>query len=296
MKKSLTISIMVSLIYFLLISIFVIGNPAGVQHIEIFFFRTIWVAFLSFTLFMILRTGKISKYRSIFFTIFAFAFILMFITNLLEERGSMALTAEIIANNETPLCPIAIPMLILPALFKNTLIFPTKLIGGPYGGFFPIFFMWLVSLFTIGRGWCSWGCFYGGIDEGFSNIRKKPIIPTKLLSKWLRIIPFGVLTLIVVWSFFSMSPVYCEWLCPLKLVTEYPEINSFVSYIQAIIFITLGVSLLFILPLLTKKRSQCAFSARWAHFNHYWEKLILSASKSTKKNVSTVKSVLLFAL
>ncbi|MBN2281944.1 MAG: 4Fe-4S binding protein [Candidatus Marinimicrobia bacterium] len=208
---------------------------------------------------MILKTGKISKYRSLFFTIFAFSFILMFVTNLLEERGSMALTAEIIANNETPLCPIAIPMLILPAVFKNTLIFPTKLIGGPYGGFFPILFMWLVSLFTLGRGWCSWGCFYGGIDEGFSNIRRKPIIPNKFLSKWLRLVPFIVLTLIVVWSFLAMSPVYCEWLCPLKLVTEYPEINSFRSYLQAIIFISLGVSLLFILPVLTKKRTQCAF-------------------------------------
>ncbi len=208
---------------------------------------------------MMLKTGKISKYRSMFFTIFAFSFILIFVVHLLESRGSMALTQKVINNNETPLCPVAIPMLILPALFKNTLIFPTKLVGGPYGGFFPIFFLWLVSLLALGRGWCSWGCFYGGIDEGFSKISRRKIIPTKKINPKFRFIPFVVLGIIVVWSFLAMSPVYCEWLCPLKLVTEYPEINSFKTYIQAIIFITLGMSLLFILPLLTKKRTHCSF-------------------------------------
>jgi len=57
----------------------------------------------------------------------------------------------------------------------------------------------------------------------------------------------------------AMSPVYCSWLCPLKLVTEYVEINSMKTYLQAIIFITLGMSLLIILPILTKKRTQCTF-------------------------------------
>jgi len=259
MKKSLLTSILISTVYFLLISIFVIANPSGVEHLEIFLFKLIWVVFLTFTVFMILQTGKISKYRSIFFVIFAFAFILVFVGHLLETRGSMALTQEIIDNNETPLCPIAIPMLILPAMFKNTVIFPTTLMGTSFGGFFPILFLWLVSLITLGRGWCSWGCFYGGIDEGFSNITKKPIIPTKIIKQWLRLIPFVVLTVIVIWSFVAMSPVYCSWLCPLKLVTEYVEINSMKTYLQAIIFITLGMSLLIILPILTKKRTQCTF-------------------------------------
>lgn len=258
MKKSTITATILSIIYFLFISIFVIGNPQNTSHLEIFVFRTVWVLFLTYTFFMIIKTGNISKYRSRFFVIFALCFILVFITNLLETRGSMALTQEIIDANETPLCPVAIPMLILPAIFKGQLIFPTKLVGGPYGGFFPILFMWLVSLFTLGRGWCSWGCFYGGIDEGFSQIRKKPVIPNKKIKNGLRFVPFAVLILVVVWAFFSMSPVYCQWLCPLKLVTEYPEINSPTKYLQAIIFITLGVGLLFILPVLTKKRTQCA--------------------------------------
>ncbi len=244
---------------FFLLSTFIIGNPQNVEHLEIFIFRIIWTLFLTFILFMILRTGKISKYRSIFFTIFAFAFILTFITHLLETRGTMALTREVIENNETPLCPVAIPMLILPALFRNTIIFPAKLIGGTYGGFYQIFLLWLVSLITLGHGWCSWGCFYGGIDEGFSSIGKRKIIPTRRIKHWLRYVPFVILTVIIIWSFLAMSPVYCQWLCPLKLVTEYVEITDFKTYLQAIIFITLGMALLFILPVLTKKRTHCAF-------------------------------------
>ena len=65
------------------------------------------------------------------------------------------------------------------------------------------------------------------------------------------------LALSVAWSFVVLEPVYCDWLCPLKLVTEHHEIDNSVAYLQAIIFITLGMGLLFILPLLTKKRTHC---------------------------------------
>ncbi|MBN2008727.1 4Fe-4S binding protein [candidate division KSB1 bacterium] len=206
---------------------------------------------------MIFRTGKVSTYRSMFFIIYAFCFILIFVTNLIEERGSMALTAEIVAERNVPLCPVAIPTLILPAVFKQVLIFPTKLFDGPYGGFYPILFMWLLSVVVLGRGWCSWGCFYGGIDEGFSKLRRTSLFKSiKMNPKW-RYLSFAVLVTIVFWAFLEMEPVYCEWLCPLKLVTEYSEINSLVTYLQAIIFISLGMGLLIILPLLLKKRTHC---------------------------------------
>lgn len=258
MKTSVFTSATMALLLFILLLVFVVGNPAQAS-LQIFIFRGIWALFLTAILFLILRTGHISRYRSLFFVIFAVSFIFIFIANLLETRGSMALTQEMIDNHETPLCPVAIPMLILPALFKNTLIFPTKLYGGPYGGFFPILFLWIVSVLALGRGWCSWGCFYGGIDEGMSKILKQKPVPTHRISPWLRWLPFIILFVIVVWAFMAMSPVYCEWLCPLKLVTEYVEINSPVTYLQAVIFITLGMGLLFILPALTGKRTHCSF-------------------------------------
>lgn len=255
MKKSLFSSIFLSFIMLLFLSTFIVS--LNVPDPPRFIASSVWAFFLVFITFMIFKTGKISKYRAQFFIIYAFSFILTFTTHLIEERGSMALTQDVINANQTPLCPIAIPMLILPALIKHVLIFPAKLIGGPYGGFYPIIFMWLVGLITLGRGWCSWACFYGGIDEGFSKISKKPLISTKKMNPKLRYLPFAVLIVTVIWAFISMKPVYCEWLCPLKLVTEYPEINSLTTYLQAIIFITLGVGLLIILPILTKKRIHC---------------------------------------
>jgi len=256
MKKSIFTSSFLAVIMLLFVSTFVVA--LNVSNPGMFASSSLWAIFLIFTTFMIYRTGKISKYRSVFFIIFAFSFVLVFVGNLLEERGSMALTQEIIQANETPLCPVAIPMLILPAIFKHLLIFPTKLVGGTFGGFYQILLLWLVGLLVLGRGWCSWGCFYGGIDEGFSKIGKKKIISVKKINPKLRMIPFAVLIVITFWAFIEMEPVYCEWLCPLKLVTEYVEINSLVTYLQSIIFITLGMGLLIILPILTGKRTHCS--------------------------------------
>ncbi|MCP4545303.1 MAG: 4Fe-4S binding protein [bacterium] len=207
---------------------------------------------------MILRTGKVSRYRSIFFVIYAVSFVIVFISDLISTRGSMALTQDIIEANQTPLCPVAIPQLILPAIFRGLLIFPTQIVNGHYGGFWAILAMWVVGILVLGRGWCSWGCFYGGIDEGFTKILRRPLIPTGNLPPQLRYLPHAVLFLVVVLSFLALEPIYCSWLCPLKLVTEYPAVDTPGAYLQAVIFITLGMGLLIILPLLTGKRTHCA--------------------------------------
>ncbi|MBN1826635.1 MAG: 4Fe-4S binding protein [Candidatus Eisenbacteria bacterium] len=206
---------------------------------------------------MILRTGRTKPWRGVFFVVYSFSFVFIFIGDLIAERGSMALTPEIIAAHETPLCPVAIPQLILPALLRKLLIFPSQIVSGHYGGFWAIFFLWLVGFLAMGRGWCSWGCFFGGIDEGFSKVLRKPLLGTRRMPGRLRVLPYAVLLIVVVWSFWTLEPKYCSWLCPLKLVTEYPAVDSPVRYLQAIIFITLGMGLLVILPILTKKRTQC---------------------------------------
>lgn len=255
-RKSIAASSLLTIVMFLFLTTFVMAG--NLPHPIRLWASTAWTLFLTAITFLIYRTGRISRYRTIFFVIYAAAFLLSFIANLIEERGSMALTQEIIDANETPLCPVAIPQLILPAALKHTLIFPTGVIsGGRYGGFLPILALWLVAVLALGRGWCSWGCFYGGIDEGFSKILRRPVVPTRRLHPRWRLVPFAILFMIVIWAFLAMEPVYCEWLCPLKLVTEYPEINSLVTYLQAVIFITLGMGLLVILPILTGKRTHC---------------------------------------
>ena len=55
-----------------------------------------------------------------------------------------------------------------------------------------------------------------------------------------------------------MACAYCEWFCPFKLVTEYSPVNSIPSLVAAIIFVGLFVGLVVVLPILTKKRTQCS--------------------------------------
>jgi ferredoxin-type protein NapH len=255
MKKTITTSTIVSFMMLTILSIFIL--TPHLAHPVKSVISAIWMLILVALTFLILKTGKTSRYRSIFFIIFAFSFVLSFVAGLIEERGNMALTQEIVDKKETPLCPVAIPQLILPLLFRQELIFPTKVLGGPYGGFVAIMLLWLVGTLALGRGWCSWGCFFGGIDEGFSKVLRKPLIDSRKINPRILLIPFVVLVVIVAWSFMAMEPKYCEWLCPLKLVTEYVEITSLTAYLQAIVFITLGMGLLVILPILMKKRTQC---------------------------------------
>ena len=60
------------------------------------------------------------------------------------------------------------------------------------------------------------------------------------------------------WSAESLVPQYCNWLCPFKAVTEGEKIVDATTLIKNIIFYTLFVALCIVLPILTKKRIQCA--------------------------------------
>lgn len=254
-RRSWIASSLLALAMLFLLSIFVIGPNSTSTPLMVT--SGVWALFLAFITLIMLRSGKIYRPRLTFFVIYGLSFVAVFVSELIASRGSMALTAEVIQAREVPLCPVAIPQLILPAVLKGRLIFPTKLVGGPFGGFYPILLMWILSVLVLGRAWCSWGCFFGGLDESSSKLLRRPILPTRKMNPRLRYLPFAVLIIVVAWAFSAMSPVYCSWLCPLKLVTEYPAIDSPLRYLQAVVFISLGVLLLLLLPLLTKKRIQC---------------------------------------
>ena len=69
---------------------------------------------------------------------------------------------------------------------------------------------------------------------------------------------FGFFFFIVLASLCQMACAYCEWFCPFKLVTEYSPVNSIPSLVAAIFFVGLFVGLVIVLPILTKKRTQCS--------------------------------------
>lgn len=222
------------------------------------------VAFLFFNLlfFLMVRTGKTDRFRSILFITLAVVFIFSFVSNLIAVRGSMELSRVHMIEGETPFCHLVIPMTIIPAAITKTIIFPGKILGShSIAGMFAI---WIGVSLALGRGLCSWFCFFGGLEDGFSRILKKPVI--KNINKKWTYLPYAILFGIVLMAALTLSPTYCEWLCPFKTVTEYVEITSVKILIQTIIFVSLFIGLVIILPILTKRRTQCGLFCPFGAF------------------------------
>ena len=203
------------------------------------------------------KMGSGVIYRRIFQTVFAVGFCIAFISDLYTERGSMAITSQALSNSELPFCHIAIPQVLVPLLVTKNIIFPAR-IAGHYAAVASMILIWLVCTLTLGRGWCSWVCFYGGWEEGFSHVAKKQRLKLLPKNKELREFHFGFLFFIILASLCELACIYCEWFCPFKLVTEFSPINSIPSLIATVMFIGLFLGLVVVLPILTKKRTQCS--------------------------------------
>jgi len=209
--------------------------------------------FFNILFFLMVRTGKTDRFRSILFITLAVCFVFSFISNLIAVRGSMALSRATMIEGGAPFCHLVIPMTIIPAALTKTIIFPGKILGRY--SIAGMFVLWIGVSLALGRGLCSWFCFFGGLEDGFSRILKKPII--KNINKKWTYLPYAVLLGIVLMSALTLSPTYCKWLCPFKTVTEYVEITSVKVLIQTIIFVSLFIGLVVVLPILTKRRTQC---------------------------------------
>jgi ferredoxin len=230
------------------------------------------VAFVFFNtiFFLMIRTGKTDRWRSIIFVTYAVCFVISFISHLVEDRGSMALSQANKIEGLTPFCHIVIPMTLIPAALTKTIIFPGTIIGG-FASIASMFVLWIGSSLALGRGFCSWFCFFGGLDDGFSRIFKKPIIKN-INVKW-TYLPYAVLLLVVLGAALTLAPVYCEWLCPFKTVTEFAEVTSFKTLVQTIIFVSLFIALVIVLPMLTKRRIQCSLFCPFAAFQSFTNKI-----------------------
>lgn len=255
-------SIFMTSLMFIFLAFMLLGGNA--ENPKMMAASAVYLVFLIILTYLIFRTGRVARYRSIFFSVYAIGFVLNFIPILLETRGHMTLTSQDIANLDTPLCHLTIPMLIIPGFVYGILIFPTKLFSQL--GFFPMLFLWLGATVTLGKGWCSWGCFYGGLDEFFSKLSPKKIISSKKFNYALRWFPFALLLVIVIWAFLALDPVYCSWLCPFKAVTEFVKPVNWLIWVQTGIFVTLFLGLVVGLPLLMKRRTQCGLFCPFGAF------------------------------
>ena len=252
MISSLILSAMIAFIIFFFVVLMHNFSLASIVYALFLMFLFVRMTFSEHK-----KIGSGVIYRRIFQTVFAVGFCIAFISDLYSERGSMAITSQALSNSELPFCHIAIPQVLVPLLVTKNIIFPAR-IAGHYAAVSSMILIWLVCTLTLGRGWCSWVCFYGGWEEGFSHVAKKQRLKLLPKNKELREFHFGFLFFIVLASLCELACIYCEWFCPFKLVTEFSPINSIPSLIATVMFIGLFLGLVVVLPILTKKRTQCS--------------------------------------
>lgn len=228
-----------------------------------------WLS-LNICFFLMLYTGKTHQYRSALFIIIAFCFIISFMANLIEIRGSLALTQSDVIQSKAPFCHMVIPMTIIPAVFTRTIIFPGSILEG-FAAISVMLVLWLGASLSYGRAWCSWTCFFGGLDEFFSRLSSKARI--KNIDRRWTYFPYALLLVIVLLSAATLSPTYCEWLCPFKSVTEFEEVTSFKTLVQTIIFVSIFLGAVIILPILTRRRIQCGLFCPFGAFQSFTNKI-----------------------
>jgi ferredoxin-type protein NapH len=256
LRKSFGKSLLYTLPMFLILLFFITGGRPDFSDPALTLAVLITFMGMNVLYFLMHYTGKTDKFRAILFIIFAVALSFTLISNMLQTRNAMSFSQADIVECRIPFCHLVIPMMIIPAAFTNSIIFPGSIIGG-FADISSMVVLWLVATIILGRGFCSWGCFYGGWDDGFSRLRKKPVLK-KIGDSW-KWMPFAVLLMVSLTAALTLIPTYCDWICPFKAVTEFEEVTNVESAVKAGIFISLFAGLVIVLPVTTHKRTQCSF-------------------------------------
>jgi polyferredoxin len=232
--------------------------------------------FMTVLFFMMMRTRATYRWRRIFFVSLGVLFPIGFIHNLVVVRGSMGIPIEEMIAGRTPFCFMPIPILILPAALTKTVAFPGSIAGNSHG-IAAMVALWLALTLVMGKGWCSYACFFGGIEEGVAAIPARAKI-RKLDPRW-RLVPWAVLLAMVLLSLALFEPAYCMWLCPFKAVTEYVAARNLLGLVQNVIFVLLFAGLVIVLPFLTKKRTQCSWFCPFGAFQSIFNKISIFEMK-----------------
>jgi len=256
MGKPVGKSLLYTLPMFLITFMFMTGGRPNFSDPSSAFAMVSAFLLVNILYFLMHYTGKTDKFRAILFIIFALSLSFTLIRNMIETRNSMSFSEADILECKIPFCHLVIPMMILPAAFTKSIIFPGSILSG-FANISSMVALWLLATLVLGRGFCSWGCFYGGWDDGFSRVRKKPAI--RRISELWRWMPFAVLIMVALTAAMTLVPTYCDWICPFKAVTEFEQVSSVESLTKAGIFISLFGGLVVVLPIMTRKRTQCSF-------------------------------------
>lgn len=254
-------------------SLLMFANPQRQSNRSLQIASVMTSIFMIALFFMMMRTGSTYRWRRWFFVALGILFPVGFIHNVMVMRGTMGIPIEEMIAGRTPFCYLPIPLLILPAAFTKTLVFPGSILpgGGMSGaGMAAMAGVWLAITLVVGKGWCSYACFFGGIEEGMASVPTRAKL-RKIDPRW-RYGPWAVLLAMVLLSLALFEPAYCLWLCPFKAVSEYVAARNTVGMVQNGIFVVLFIGLVIALPLLTKKRTQCAFFCPFGAFQSIFNK------------------------
>ena len=237
------------------------------------------ILFMTGLFFLMMRTGETYRWRRIFFVALGFLFPVGFIASLIAERGTMSIPISRMVSGDTPFCFMVTPALILPAAFARTIVFPGSILptaSNPHS-IAVMIGLWFAFTLVLGKAWCSYACFFGGMDEGFAAFGKRRRLH-RFVTKYgsiLRLIPWAILLCVVLLSAALFEPFYCIWLCPFKTVTEFPAVRDLETALQFGVFVTLFAGLVVVLPYLTKKRTQCGFFCPFGAFQSLFNKINL---------------------
>jgi ferredoxin-type protein NapH len=237
------------------------------------------IVFMTSLFFLMMRTGETYRWRRIFFVALGFLFPFGFIAALVAERGTISIPISRMVSGDTPFCFMVTPSILLPAAFAKTIIFPGSILptaSNPHSIAIMIG-LWFALTLVLGKAWCSYACFFGGIEEGFAAFGKRRRLH-RFVAKYshiLRLVPWAILVFVVLASAALFEPVYCMWLCPFKAVTEFPAVRNVETAIQMGVFVALFLGLVVVLPYLTKKRTQCGFFCPFGAFQSIFNKINL---------------------
>jgi ferredoxin-type protein NapH len=123
------------------------------------------LAFLNTLFFLMLRNRKTDRYRSILFIAMAATFVISFISNLLEARGSMMFTESDMIEGDIPFCHLVIPMTLIPAALTKTINFPGTILGSH--AIAPMFILWSGVSLALGGDSAVGSVFSGVSMRGF---------------------------------------------------------------------------------------------------------------------------------
>ncbi|MBI5622169.1 MAG: 4Fe-4S binding protein [Elusimicrobia bacterium] len=228
-----------------------------------------WLAFTSGIALLISRTGRVSRWRAVFFVVLACGFMLKFKAGLLGITGSAFLAEDI---QEVPYCHIALSSSILNTVYSQYL----ALKSGSWGAWGPLSLggaLWLVFTLALGTGWCSWVCWYGGIDDGCSRVLGRFRLRRLVLPPRLRDLPLAVLLFFAAVSMMSLKPEFCLWACPLKLTTGFLDPADAVRKAQLAVFATLAFLTLVAGPLVLGKRVFCGLVCPFGAWQSFFGRL-----------------------